>query len=349
MSIESHDPWLSPMRQAEFPTRLVLSTVKLHRRREKTFLVLAALAVLSTVAMAFLGASMSLDLVYAIAAIAPGVAVPEAELAFGVLVMPLGMFAISTIVELYGRRRAYATALVGLFAGFAAIGLAHARDVVAGSDAGVGAAVALSLAAFVGHLVIVALHSNMRRNATNRRFGSRKLVSTVVALLAVWTVFAFLLYAHAVQLYGRAEDPVIAEIGRLVLGGAAFTLAIAIVDVVPFMIVARVLATYLRVGRYDDEDADDEEEVVAQKRVRAQRETGQRPLRLDLVPTSRPQRRSLPPALIVDTPVPEVRRDKKTSMQPFSSGEMKFFAEGEELAEKGVVDNTTGPTKAVGG
>lgn len=347
MSIESHDPWLSPMRQAEFPTRLVLSTVKLHRRREKTFLVLAALALLSTVAMPLLGASLALDLNHAIATIAPGVALPDAELALGVLVMPLGMFAISLIAELYGRRRAYATALVGLLAGLAAIGLSYARDVIAGTDEGVGAAVALSLAAFVGHLVIVPLHSNMRRNAVNRRFGSRKLVSTLVALLATWTVLAFLLYAHAVQLYGRAEDAVIADIGRIVIGGAAFTAVIAILDVVPFMIVARGLATYLRVGRYDEDEAEDEDEIVAHKHVRAQRETGQRPVRLDLMPTSRPRRRSLPPAQIVDTPVPgELRRDKRTSMQPFSSGEMRFFAEGEELAEKGVMD-TTGPTKAI--
>src|SRR5688572_15130466 len=109
MSIESHDdPWLSPNRQAEFPTRVVLSAVKLHRRREKTFLVLAALVMLSTVALPLLGTGLLLDVNYMIDSVVPGLALPSAELAFGVLVMPLGMFAVSLVAELYGRRRAYA-------------------------------------------------------------------------------------------------------------------------------------------------------------------------------------------------------------------------------------------------
>lgn len=381
MSIESHDdPWLSPNRQAEFPTRSVLSAVKLHRRREKTFLVLAALVMLSTVALPLLGTGLLLDVNYMIDSAVPGLALPSAELAFGVLVMPLGMFAVSLVAELYGRRRAYAMAFVGFLTSLAAIGLLYASERIGGEPEAVGAAVALAVAAFVGQFVIVPVHSNMRRNSPERRIWSRKLASTFVALLATWTVFAFTLYAHAVQMYGRAEDAVVAEIGRLVLGGAAYTVVVALLDVLPFVALSRGLAVYLRVGQFEeDEDEDSLSErswsgarryegapsrqksprvaspgsgtsryappsVPAPSTLRAEsaEEVSESAVISQRAQTgasdgSRPRRDSaLPPAQIVDTPPPIRRTKPRTSIQPFSSAEMRFFTEGEELADASV-------------
>lgn len=339
MSIESRDPWLSPDRQAEFPTRLVLSGTKLHRRREKTFLFLVTMVIVAAVAMALFGTRVVLDVNYTLASIIPDLVIPPAELAFGVLVLPLGLFGLALVTELYGRRRAYATAVAGMLASAAALGLLYASEQLDVAGVEVSAGVALAVAQLAAHLAMVPVLGSMRERTPNRRYAVRNFVATLVALVAAWAVFAFVLYAQAVQLHGFAADAVIAEIGRLVLGTALYTLAVALVVVVPFVALARGLGVYLRVGHFDDDDDDAADlAVVRSARIPVEGE--------------RERRRALPQALVVETPPPmrrdEVmaaagasspslrqhdRRDKKTSIPPFSSTEMRFFTEGDELAE----------------
>jgi uncharacterized PurR-regulated membrane protein YhhQ (DUF165 family) len=83
-------------------------------------------------------------------------------------------------------------------------------------------------------------------------------------------------------------------IAPVALGGAAFGLAATIALAIPLAITARVLELYLRVGRTTVSiEAEPDDEVI---------------------------------------PLVRRRRQPRASLQPFSSAEMRFFAEGDELA-----------------
>jgi hypothetical protein len=82
-------------------------------------------------------------------------------------------------------------------------------------------------------------------------------------------------------------------ISPIALGGAAYGLAATIALAIPLAIAARVLRLYLRVGRPAATIDYEEEEVI---------------------------------------PLVRRRRMPRVSLQPFSSAEMRFFSEGDELA-----------------
>ena len=132
--------------------------------------------------------------------------------------------------------------------------------------------------------------------ATRSVYGAlrRALAGRHVALRAVIT--AMIAQGTAWAAYAAVlRDPAIAPVA---LGGAAFGLAATIALAIPLAIAARVLRLYLRVSRFE---------------------------------------RHLPPAVIVDDDdddevIPlQRRRAPRGTVQPFSSAEMRFFAEGEEL------------------
>lgn len=296
MSIESYnDPWLSPNRQAAFPARVELTSVELHGRRERMFLVLAAMALLASVAVPLLGANILIDVRYMVSTHVPDMVLPDAELAFGAVLLPVGMLATSFVVELYGHRRAYALAFVGLLTSLCAVGLcyqgAHLIDAGAKAPA---SAFSLALAAFSASVVIVAVHARMRAYAASGAVWLRKLVAALAAQLVAWSVFSAMLYAYAGE----------AEIARLLLGGAAYTLAFALVDVIPFVLLAHWLAIHLRVGRFDEPDDDESADPA--------------------------WLRPLPAAMTVETSA-SVLLDQRASKRPYSSAEMRFFTEGDEL------------------
>jgi uncharacterized integral membrane protein (TIGR00697 family) len=319
------DPWLLPSRQAEFFGRPELSEARLHRRRESTFLVLSMLFLVATATLPLLGASRIIDVAYAISSLVPGVSFAIApELPVGVLVFPISFLAINLVCELYGRRRANALLLVGLIASFALTGLMRVVDQLDGTNAAFGAALALTGCYFVAHVANLIIFDALRRRMQNRHAWVRKSASTVLAQIGGWAAFAFVMYGYAVQV-GQDTATLMDSIVALAIGSALYVVAFAIVDVIPFAIAQRSLIRYLRI----DVTRDTDEDIVPEASS----------------PGWAAAPRRLPKAVIVEeasapsraprTTTGRVRSQRRTrnSLQPFSSAEMRFFTEGDELAE----------------
>jgi len=71
------DPWLSPLRQSDYPGRPILPEEWLHARREGAFLVLAASFLVATVALPILGMIRVIDVGDVIAAVMPDRELPR--------------------------------------------------------------------------------------------------------------------------------------------------------------------------------------------------------------------------------------------------------------------------------
>ena len=134
-----------------------------------------------------------------------------------------------------------------------------------------------------------------RRAMRGEHLWLRSLVSIATAQAVGWTAFAIVLFA--------AGDDVAASFG-LAATAALFTCGAALALLVPILLVRRVLSGHLRVGPTDDAAIDHS------------------------VWIEKPMARRLPPAVIVEEPY-EARPPAKV----FSTGEMAFFAEGEEQAK----------------
>jgi uncharacterized PurR-regulated membrane protein YhhQ (DUF165 family) len=332
MSSSNPDRWLLPRRQTEYPTRELVAEEKLHGRREATFLVLAALFLVTAAALVVLGTSRILDPSSLFAVLVPDRELPFAmAIPFGALPFALGALALTLVCELYGRRRAMALLGIGLGATLALAALMRFADQVDGADAAFGPALGFVACVLVAYLVYVPLFDALRVRTAGRHLWLRLLVLSLVAQLAGWTAFGAATYGYASLVAGAIDG---AAIVALATGSALYTLAVIALLTLPVALIARGLALFLRVARHDgddvyddacDDDGDVDEPVVL-------------------------TRRRLPPAQIVDDAVPEApifdqdiippserrqRRAAKPSVQPFSSAEMQFFREGDLLAESG--------------
>jgi uncharacterized PurR-regulated membrane protein YhhQ (DUF165 family) len=316
MVIPHQDRWLLPRNQAEYPGRDLVAEETLHGRREATFLVLGAVFLVTTAALVVLGTSRVIDPSVILAALTPDVALPFAMLIpFGVIPFALGGLALTLVGELYGRRRAGALVAVGLLATIGLGALMALADRVDGRDATFGPAVGFASCYLVGHLLFVPLHDALRRRMGGRHLWLRLLVLSPLAQLAGWTAFGAAMYGYATWL--RPTEPFdMATITALATGSALYTLACTVVLTLPIALIARGLRLFLRVARQDDDDDDRDG------------------------PGVHVSRRS--PAWLVDDAVPERlssrRRPARPSAQPYSSAEMRFFADGDRLAEPGARD-----------
>ena len=315
------DPWLLPSRQADFLGRPQLAEARLHRRRETTFLFLAMLFLVATAAMPLLGAGSVIDVAYAISSVIPGVSFAIGPaLPIGVLAIPIAFLAINLVCELYGRKRANALLLIGLVGCLALTGLMRLSDLVDGGSAAFGMALALTSYYLVGQISNLVIFDALRRRMHGRHSWLRKTASTVLAQIAGWAAFAFVFYGYSVAVEGVEAAVVRDGVVALAIGSALYVVAFAFADLIPFAIAQRSLTLYLRIDRtVQDEDVT---EISASWAVNAPRR--------------------LPQALIVDEPARSPRtttgpvrhkRRTRASAQPFTSSEMRFFTEGDELAE----------------
>jgi len=190
----------------------------------------------------------------------------------------------------------------------------------------------------VSQLIYVPLFDAMRWRMAGRHLWLRLLVLSVVAQLAGWAVFGVATYGLAIALSPDALPNASidsAAIIALATGSALYTLAAIALLTLPVALLARGLAPFLRVARHDGDDADDEDADAD-----ADEEDDDAPIEL--------VRRRLPKAQIVDdgeaAPEDQIddddaplgsrrRRRAVASIQPFSSAEMRFFQEGDQLAE----------------
>jgi uncharacterized PurR-regulated membrane protein YhhQ (DUF165 family) len=335
MADSTQDRWLLPRRQTEYPAWDVLGEARLHGRREATFLALAAIFLVTTASLVVLGASRVVDPSEVLASVAPDRAFPIAmQIPLGVLPFALGCLALTLVGELYGRRRATVLAGIGLVAMLGLAGLMRLADQVDGSAATFVPALGLAGGYLVSQLIYVPLFDAMRWRMAGRHLWLRLLVLSVVAQLAGWAVFGVATYALATAL--SPDAPIdSAAIVALATGSALYTLAAIALLTLPVALLARGLALFLRVARHDGDDADDEYDAHAG-------DAGDDDEPIELV------RRRLPKAQIVDdgdaAPEGQIededaplgsrrRRGAAPSIQPFSSAEMRFFQEGDQLAE----------------
>lgn len=225
--------------------------------------------------------------------------VPEARIPFalavplGVAPFALGLVAVMLACELYGRRRATALVWAGLFASAAGVGIVRVADLVGSTDAFV-AAVALATCSLVAHVVTVWLFDAMRRRSAGPLW-FRAIVATLGAQAAAWAAFGGVMYAFVSR-----------DVTELALGSAIVVAACIVVASLPLAIAAHVLALFLRVSRHTPVE-DDELDVGVPPR--------------------------LPPAQIIEDyeEPPLRRRAARASLHPYSSAEMRFFSDGDQL------------------
>lgn len=314
------DPWLSPTHQAESATREVLPESRLHGRREGTFLALVALFMTGVITPIVLGASRVIDLGAVVSWVAPDYEpASPVLLPLGALAVPLAVFAIQVVCEVYGRRRANAMIWIGLVTTLVMVGLMRLSDRLGAVDAAIAPALGFAAAYVVVHVINVMVFDGMLQRAEGRRLWLRVIVATVVAQLVAWVAFAATVYAVMTALGGADLDAVAA----LASGGFAYTVAFGVLAAVPTIIVARMLVVYLRVGAA---------EIEPQRRRARDREldaSGPRPA----VRAVGSQPAALPPSVPPAVPKLVDRRDPKKPVQPFNSAEMRFFTEGEEAVE----------------
>lgn len=358
MSTQSPDRWLLPRRQTEFPLRDLLPEEVLHARREASFLVLAVLAVLPVAVLVLGGVSHVIDLTALVASL--GIESPTAlALPVGVVPLAVGLVAVAIVCELFGRRRARALVWVTAVSAIALAGFARLVDVVAGGDA-FGAALALAAACVAAEIVHVLVFDGLRRAMRGRARFVRMVIAAWIACALGFAAFVGVASLEAGEGLTIARDAM-----AIAAGAAAWSGALAVVLAIVATFVMRGLAIVLRLGRemvvQRDAPAERmEPRVVAPARPlptfippppvaqpsslyeRSARGTPaiglERAPRTTLQGVTKPaDERKLPPAEIVDEDVvalePDAmrRRAARVSVQPFSSAEMQFFREGDEL------------------
>jgi uncharacterized PurR-regulated membrane protein YhhQ (DUF165 family) len=274
------DRWLLPSRQSDLPGRDLLAPSQLHGRREGTFLALASLFLIATLALPlWFASSWVIDLT--------GLPINLAgatELSIGVLLFPLALLVGQLVSELYGTRRAGMLVLAATVASLAVIG----GEWLTIDGYPLALALALVACTTVTNAVNVLVFATARRAMDGRALALRSFVATPVALLAGWSAFTLAWIAIGLEL-----DDAIA----LASTPCMYALACALVGALPLVIARGAFGTYLRIaGPLHDHSA--------------------------------PVRRRLPPALIIDDSQP-VRR---VPFNPYTTGELRFFEEGDELA-----------------
>ncbi|MGE0549242.1 MAG: VUT family protein [Kofleriaceae bacterium] len=306
---EFHDSWLVPTRQHEYPLREILAVEQVHGRREASFLMLATLFIGATVAMVLLGAERVLDLNDVMARIAPSVELPRAlEVPVGALAFPVTLFAVALVRELYGSRRASTLVFAGALALIGATGLAYIS--VADPAAVIAWSASIGSAYLIGHFVHGVIFGALRNTGSRHRW-LRKIIAMAMAQTAAWAVYGLVSYGVATELLGTREAFAAGQASTLALGAAVYGLGFGMIDLIPFVAIASILAVYLRV---DDGAATTEDDEVDERR--------------------------LPPALVVDEPP---RRSRRATLPSFTNAELRFFTEGDEwnaAADSGVPPRT---------
>lgn len=291
------DPWMLPSRQGDHPSRPVIPEEKLHRRREGVFLVLASLFMIAIAMLQLTASNLVIDVSYTLSTLVPDLAFPTAlALLFAAIAFPISFVAINLVCELYGKRRAWALITVGVVATLALVAVTRLAGQLDGDPMVVRTALALAGCDLVAHVVNLGVFEALRRRMRGRGAWLRQLVSTTLAQGFGWATFALMIYDQA-----PADSIAVAA------GSALYVVAFSAAIVIPFAIVTASLTRYLRidVASEDDEPLDEAERFWA-----------------DPAP-----RRRLPPALIIED------ADSAPVRSPFTSAEMRFFTEGEQLAE----------------
>ena len=220
------------------------------------------------------------------------------ELTIGVLVFPIALVVGQLVCELYGARRGGMLVLVGALASLLVIG----GEYLAIENYPLYLALPLVACTTITTGANVIVFATARGALDGRAMWLRACLATPVALLLGWASFVGVAYA-----LGTTFDDGIAVAGVPCL----YACACALVGIIPLVIARAALGSYLRIGGREAPPVD--HSLVAGRR--------------------------LAPALIVDDVSAPVRMRRaslpfRTAEQPvpFTTGELRFFDEGEALA-----------------
>jgi uncharacterized integral membrane protein (TIGR00697 family) len=256
---------------------------RLHRRRERVFLVLAGLFLGSMVMLNILGITRFIDLSFDLF----GVRIPM-PLAVGVLPYPLTFLCTDFISELYGRKRANAVVWVGLLLNLwvvfilwlgsalppvvpidAATGLPpvgeHGRVFFEVKQLAFGAVTASMVAYMAAQFCDVYVFHFWKRLTRGRHLWLRNNGSTMVSQLvdSVAVILVTHFYAQALPIDAAAD--VWPQLFTFIASSYVFKFTMALIDTVPFYIGVRYLSAWLEIDPNAEHDRDTEAtvEVVA--------------------------------------------------------------------------------------
>lgn len=264
------------------------------RRSELPFVVLAAL---------FVGATIALPLWFASPYGADLTRVPidvagATELTLGVLVFPLALIMGQLICELYGTRRALMTTLVATLASAGIVVAAQQGELALPAEL----TLALAVCATVANVINVLVFAGATRALDGRALWLRSFVATPVSLLIGWAAFA----GTWTQLGNDANDAV-----AMASAPCLYACACALAGII-------VLAALKAMLRERPLEAPPLEYALVQPRRQ---------------PAMVIEERSEPILLtrVIRKPVPMPVNTAPFS--PFTTGELAFFREGDEMSE----------------
>jgi uncharacterized PurR-regulated membrane protein YhhQ (DUF165 family) len=206
----------------------------LHARRERVFLVLAAIFLGSMTMLNILGVARFIDMSFEIA----GIRVPFI-VAVGVLPYPITFLCTDFISELYGRRRASFVVWVGLLLNDS-FAFYRVRQLA------MGAVTASMIAYLAAQFCDVFLFHFWKRLTRGRH---------------LWLRFAVIAITHF-QAGGIPLDPgapIWPQLWVFIASAYVFKLAVAALDTVPFYLGVGALSRYLEIDPRQEHHADEEE------------------------------------------------------------------------------------------
>lgn len=298
------DRWLLPSRQSDLPGRDLIAPTTLHGRREGTFLVLAALYLVATLALPlWFASSWVVDL-----SGLPFDIAGATELTVGVIVFPIALIAGQLVCELYGTRRAGMLVLMGTLASLAVV----TGEWLTVTDYPLALALPLVAATTATNALNVIVFAGATRALDGRALWLRSFLATPVALLVGWSAFT----AAWVGLGLDVNDAIV-----MASAPCLYACACALVGTIPLVIARRALGAYLRIGGREAPPID--HSLVAPRRRLPQA------LIVEDEPNMLATRALRPQHLPFTTAEgPNVHPKGK----PFTTGEIEFFREGDEMA-----------------
>lgn len=296
------DRWLLPSRQSDLPGRDLVAPTTLHGRREGTFLVCAALFLLATIALPlWFASSWVVDL-----SSLPFDIAGATELTVGVIVFPIALIVGQLVCELYGTRRASMLVLMGTLASLAVV----TGEQLTVADYPLALALPLVAATTVTNAINVLVFAGATRALDGRALWLRSFLATPVALLVGWSAFTLAWVGLGLDI----NDAI-----TMASAPCLYACACALVGTVPLAILRRALGAYLRVGGREAPPVD--HTLVSRRRLPPA-----------LIVEDEVATRTLRPQHLQHLPFTTAEVNIHPKGKPFTTGEIEFFREGDEMA-----------------
>jgi uncharacterized integral membrane protein (TIGR00697 family) len=271
VNLDRHDPMTE--RRRLHP----IEASHLHARRERVFLVLAAIFLGSMTMLNILGVARFIDMSFEIA----GVRVPFI-VAVGVLPYPITFLCTDFISELYGRRRASFVVWVGLLLNAWVISILWIAGVLPpvpelGPESALpalndysfafyrvrqlamGAVTASMIAYLAAQFCDVFLFHFWKRLTRGRHLWLRNNGSTMVSQFIDTFAVISITHFHARGIPLDPGAPIWPQLWVFIASAYVFKLAVAAVDTVPFYLGVAALSRYLEIDPRQEHHADAEE------------------------------------------------------------------------------------------